>query len=76
MTDPRRSPNAKVLKKGEPLNVDPDWRITPDVQKDLDAMTPAEREFIPAAKALAVQMGETCPDAWIWYIGWACLKAR
>ena len=51
--------------------VAPEWRINASIQLQLDAMTDAEREHIPGAKSLALEMGETCPDAWVWYIGWA-----
>ena len=60
-----------MLKHGEPLNVKPEWRITSDVQTQLDKMSEFERGFIPKAKAMATEMGETCPDAWVFYIGWA-----
>ncbi len=71
MSDPRRNPRAAVLKHGVPLNVDPDWRITLGIQAALDGLSEPERDHIPGAKALAEDMGETCPDAWVWYIGWA-----
>lgn len=74
MSDPRLNPRAAVLKHGEPLNIKPEWRITLGTQAALDQMNDAERDHIPGAKALAEDMGETCPDAWVWYIGWAFMQ--
>lgn len=74
MSDPRLNPRAAVLKHGQPLNVAPEWRIDADIQDQLDSLSEPERDMIPGAKALAEDMGETCPDAWIWYVGWAFIQ--